>query len=216
MSNKLPQQKELFIDPPNLPIINLGFPINASPYNKHMLIQITNLLLQVFVSIIAGACLLRCYLQWLAFNLGSGQSKSIGVYLLPLTNWIVLPLRRISPSIGRFDLASFVAAYLLLLGKAFALSFLIGSSLGVLPHLIFALIDLFDLALSGLVGLVFASVILSWVSAGSQIQYLLSLLVEPLLTPIRRMLPSMGALDLSPLVLLIGLQILQIILNNLR
>jgi len=86
----------------------------------------------------------------------------------------------------------------------------------VLPHLIFALIDLFDLVLSGLVGLVFASVILSWVSAGSQIQYLLSLLVEPLLTPIRRMLPSMGALDLSPLVLLIGLQILQIILNNLR
>ena len=86
----------------------------------------------------------------------------------------------------------------------------------MLPHLIFALIDLFDLVLSGLVGLVFASVILSWVSAGSQIQYLLSLLVEQLLTPIRRMLPSMGALDLSPLVLLIGLQILQIILNNLR
>jgi YggT family protein len=57
-----------------------------------MLIQITNLILQVLVSIVAGACLLRCYLQWLAFNLGAGQSKSIGAYILPLSNWIVLPL----------------------------------------------------------------------------------------------------------------------------
>lgn len=181
-----------------------------------MLIQITTLLLQVFVSIIAGACLLCCYLQWLAFNLGAGQSKSIGAYLLPLTNWIVLPLRRIIPRIGRFDLASFIAAYLVILVKAFALSFLMGGALVALPHLIFAFIDLFDLALSGLVGLVFASVILSWVSAGSQIQYLVSLLIEPLLTPIRRVIPNMGALDLSPLVLLLGLQVLQIILNNLR
>ena len=57
---------------------------------------------------------------------------------------------------------------------------------------------------------------LSWVSAGSQIQYLVSLLVEPLLTPIRRVVPNLGALDLSPLVLLLGLQVLQIVLNNLK
>jgi YggT family protein len=79
-----------------------------------------------------------------------------------------------------------------------------------------AFIDLLDLILSGLVGLVFVSVILSWVSAGSQIQYLVSLLVNPLIAPIRKVLPNFGALDLSPLALLLILQVLQIVVSNLR
>jgi YggT family protein len=181
-----------------------------------MLIQIVNLLLQVLVSVVAGACLLRCYLQWLAFNLGAGQNKSIGAYVLPLSNWIVIPLRRVIPSIGRFDVASFIAAYLLILGKVAVLLWISGVFLPELSWPIMAFIDLLDLILSGLVGLVFASVILSWVSAGSQIQYLVSLLVDPLLAPIRKTLPNFGALDLSPLALLLILQILQIVVSNIR
>ena len=181
-----------------------------------MLIQIANLLLQVLVSVVAGACLLRCYLQWLAFNLGTGQNKTIGAYILPLSNWIVIPLRRVIPSVGRFDVASFVAAYLLILGKVAILLWISGIFLPGLSWPILAFIDLLDLILSGLVGLVFASVILSWVSAGSQIQYLVSLLVNPLLAPIRKLLPNFGALDLSPLALLLVLQVLQIVVNNLK
>lgn len=181
-----------------------------------MLIQIMNLLLQVLVSIVAGACLLRCYLQWLAFNLGSGQSRTIGAYVLPLSNWIVIPLRRLIPSIGRFDVASFLAAYLLVAGKTAILLLLSGADLSNISWLLLALIDLTDLILSGLVGIVFASVLLSWIGAGSQIQYLVSLLVEPLLAPIRKTLPSFGALDLSPLALLLILQVLQIVVANLR
>lgn len=181
-----------------------------------MLIQIINLLLQVLISIVAGACLLRCYLQWLAFNLGAGQSKTIGAYILPLSNWIVIPIRKVIPSVGRIDVASLIAAYALVLAKTIVLLFLSGASFSVITWPFLALIDLIDLTLSGLVGLVFASVILSWVSAGSQIQYLVSLLVEPLLTPIRKAIPSFGALDLSPLALLLILQVLQIVVSNLR
>jgi len=181
-----------------------------------MLIQIANLLLQVLISIVAGACLLRCYLQWLAFNLGTGQSRTIGAYVLPLSNWIVIPLRRLIPSIGRFDVASFLAAYLLVAGKTAILLLLSGTSLTNISWLLLALIDLVDLILSGLVGLVFASVILSWVGSGSQIQYLVSLLVEPLLAPIRKAMPNFGALDLSPLALLLILQVLQIVLSHLK
>jgi YggT family protein len=181
-----------------------------------MLIQITTLLLQVLVSIIAGACLLRCYLQWLAFNLGVGRNKTIGSYVLPLSNWIVIPLRRIIPSIGRFDVASFIAAYLIMLGKVVLLIWISGAFLPGLSWLMIALIELLDLILSGLFGLVFISVILSWVSAGSEIQYLVSLLVDPLLAPIRKVLPNFGAIDLSPLTLLLILQVLQIVVSNLR
>ena len=155
-------------------------------------------------------------MQWLAFNLGMGQNKTIGSYVLPLSNWIVIPLRKVIPSIGRFDVASFVAAYLLILVKVAILLWLSGVFLPGLSWLMIAFIDLLDLILSGLVGLVFASVILSWVSAGSQIQYLVSLLVDPLITPIRKALPNFGALDLSPLVLLLILQVLQIVVSNLR
>jgi YggT family protein len=181
-----------------------------------MLIQITTLLLQVLVSVIAGVCLLRCYLQWLAFNLSVGRNKSIGSYVLPLSNWIVIPLRRVIPSIGRFDVASFIAAYLIMLGKVALLIWISGVFLPELSWLMIALIELLDLILSGLIGLVFASVILSWVSAGSEIQYLVSLLVDPLLAPIRKVLPNFGAIDLSPLVLLLILQVLQIVVSNLR
>jgi YggT family protein len=181
-----------------------------------MLIQITNLLLQVLVSVVAGACLLRCYLQWLAFNLGSGQSRTISAYVLPLSNWIVIPLRKLIPSIGRFDLSSLLAAYLLVAGKTAILLLLSGASLSDLSWLLLAFIDMVDLILSVLVGLVFASVILSWVSAGSQLQYLVSLLIEPILAPIRKAIPNFGALDLSPLLLILILQVLQIVVSNLR
>ncbi len=189
---------------------------NFKNLSTAMLIQIMNFLLQVLVSIVAGACLLRCYLQWLAFNLGAGQSRTIGAYILPITNWIVIPLRRFIPSIGRFDVASFLAAYLLVAGKTAILLLLSGATLSDISWLLLALIDFMDLILSSLVGLVLAGVILSWISAGSQIQYLVSLLVDPLLAPIRKAIPSFGALDLSPLVLLLILQVLQIVIGNLR
>ena len=128
----------------------------------------------------------------------------------------MIPLRRVIPSMGRFDTASFLAAYLLVLGKVAVLLWLSGVFLPGLSWPIMAFIDLLDLILSGLVGLVFASVILSWVSAGSQIQYLVSLLVDPLLAPLRKALPNFGALDLSPLALILILQVLQIVVNNLR
>jgi YggT family protein len=136
--------------------------------------------------------------------------------VLPLSNWIVIPLRKLIPSIGRFDVASFLAAYLLVAGKTAILLLLSGATLTNISWLLLALIDLVDLILSGLVGLVFASVILSWVGAGSQIQYLVSLLVEPLLAPVRKAMPNFGALDLSPLMLLLILQVLQIVVSNLR
>jgi YggT family protein len=186
-----------------------------SLYNPIMVIQIINLVLSVVVGIAAGACLLRCYMQWFGSQLGPEQRKLVGVYLFPLTNWIVIPLRRVIPSIGRLDSSSLLAAYLLVLVKVILLSFLITGAVSV-SALLLAILDLVDLTLSGLIGLVFIHVFLSWLSAGSQTQYIISLLMRPLLGPIQRMIPKLGALDLSPLILLLVLQILQIMLNSLK
>jgi YggT family protein len=65
-----------------------------------------------------------------------------------------------------------------------------------------------------LVVLIIANVVLSWVGRGSPTQYMLTEILNPLLAPIKRILPSMGPLDLSPLILLVVIQIAQIVLSN--
>jgi YggT family protein len=95
---------------------------------------------------------------------------------------------------------------------------LIGLLLGNIPSIggliMVSGLELIGLVLSILVVIIIANVILSWVSRGSPTQYMLAEILNPILAPIKRILPSMGPLDLSPLVLLVAIQIAQIVLAN--
>nr|WP_275588734.1 YggT family protein [Croceicoccus hydrothermalis] len=91
--------------------------------------------------------------------------------------------------------------------------------------MLLTLIQIVDLLVSVIVFLVIAQFVLSLlisfnvVNTSNQfvaaIYSAVTALLDPILRPIRRIMPSTGAIDFSPLVLLIGLQILQIVLNNL-
>jgi YggT family protein len=118
------------------------------------------------------------------------------------------------PSIGLIDSACVLGAYLIVLAKLLLLGLLLGSIPPILSLLIGSILELIGLILSILVVLIIANVVLSWVGRGSPTQYMLSEILNPLLAPIKRILPSMGPLDLSPLVLLIAIQIAQIVLSN--
>ena len=179
-----------------------------------MLLEIANLLSEIAITVIGGACLLRCYLQYLKFNLSPHSGNSIGLYLMPLTNWLVMPLRKLIPSVGRIDSACLLGAYLMVLAKLLLLGLLLGSIPPILSLLIGSVLELIGLVLSILVVLIIANVVLSWVGRGSPTQYMLSEILNPLLAPIKRVLPNMGPLDLSPLILLIAIQIAQIVLSN--
>ena len=179
-----------------------------------VLLEIANLLSEIAITIIGGACLLRCYLQYLKFNLSPHSGNSIGLYLMPLTNWLVIPLRKLIPSFGRIDSACLLGAYVIVLAKLLLLGLLLGSIPPILSLLIGSVLELIGLVLSILVVLIIANVVLSWVGRGSPTQYMLAEILNPLFAPIKRILPSMGPLDLSPLVLLIAIQIAQIILSN--
>ncbi|MDP3122210.1 YggT family protein [Polynucleobacter sp.] len=179
-----------------------------------MLLEIANLLSEIAITVIGGACLLRCYLQYLKFNLSPHSGNPIGLYLMPLTNWLVMPLRKIIPSVGRIDSACIVGAYLVVLAKVFLIGLLLGTIPPIISLLIGSVLELIGLVLSILVVLIIANVVLSWVGRGSPTQYMLSEILNPMLVPIKRILPSMGPLDLSPLVLLVLIQIAQIVLSN--
>jgi YggT family protein len=177
-----------------------------------MFIQIASFLLDVVAGLLGGACLLRLYmqLQRIPFN------NPVGRFVFALTDWIVLPLRRVLPSIRKWDMASLVAAYLLQLAQFGILWLLLGrsSNAGLVPLL--ALFGLLRLVISGAIGLVIVYAILSWVRADSPITDVIDRLAAPLLRPFRRIIPLVGGFDLSPLALLVVLQVLAIIVANLQ
>ena len=181
-----------------------------------MIYQISSLLLEVFLVLIGGACLIRCYMGFFYIDLGRAAGYQISGYLHSLTNWIILPLRQVLPSFGRFDLASFLAAYLIALIQVGTLWFLSGANNAVSYVFIQSLFEIVNLFLSGVIGAIFVSILLSWFAASSMAYYFLSALTEPLLKPIRNTLPKLGMLDLSPLALLIAIQILQVVLANVQ
>ncbi|MFS1984946.1 YggT family protein [Vibrio breoganii] len=130
-------------------------------------------------------------------------------FIVKATQPVLKPLRRVIPSIGNIDLATLTFAYALCVLK-FVLLMLMASNgaVGFSPD--FLIIGLLALIKAGgklLFWVLLLRAILSWVSQGrSPIEYVFHQLTEPMLAPIRRILPSMGGLDLSVLVLFIALQ----------
>ena len=183
-----------------------------------MLIRILAFLLETIFFLLIGASLLRAWMNWTRVNM-RGQP---GIFVMAITDWLVKPLRRALPAnLGKaqIDWASLIAAVLLALAYGLIWSLLFGVLLGVAHWspdlgiaalfnlLVFALKMLVRVALQTMMILVIGFAILSWVQPGSPAYALLGHLTEPLLTPLRRIVPSIGGVDLSALVLILLLQI---------
>jgi YggT family protein len=181
-----------------------------------MLIQIFSLVLHFAVGLVAGTCLLRMYMHLMGINLSRTGGNPLAPFVFAVTNWIVLPVRRYVPALGRLDTASLVAAYAVLLAKHSLLWFVAGASSDWLGLFINAGFELVSVVLSSLMWMVIGYALMSWFSAAAEIRDVLAPLIEPLLNPIRRVLPQMGGVDLSPIALLLLIQIAEIVLHGLR
>lgn len=174
--------------------------------------QILSFLLDVAAGLLAGACLLRLYMQYQRVPFGN----PVGAFVFALTDWLVLPLRRVLPSVRRVDTASLVAAFLVELVQVGLLWLVAGrpGEAGWLPLL--ALFNLLRLIVSALTGLVIVYALLSWVQADSPITDVIDRLCAPLLRPWRRLIPLVGGIDLSPLAFLVVLQVIAMVLSALQ
>ncbi len=136
--------------------------------------------------------------------------------ILTLTNWLVLPLRRILPPVGRVDTASVVA---LLAVQVAAALILFRLQTGVLfppgPLLVASLRMLLLSLLLLYTVLIVLYALLSFIAPGvrSPATALLATLCEPVLAPLRRLLPVVGGIDFSPLVAIVGLQALRLLIT---
>jgi YggT family protein len=177
-----------------------------------LLYQIVSFLLDVAVGLLGGACLLRLYMQHQRVPFGN----PVGRLVFALSNWVVLPLRRILPPMGRWDTASLVAVYLLELAQYGVLWLLLGGATVLTTLPLMAVFGVVRLAISGLTGLLIVYAILSWFQGNSPLYGVIDRLCAPFLKPVRRIIPMVGGVDLSPLALLVLLQVLAIVLANLQ
>ena len=139
-------------------------------------------------------------------------------FIVKATQPVIGPLRRVIPSIGSIDFSTVLFAYVLCVVKFIALM-LIASSGAVafsMDFLFWGALSLVKAAGGLLFWVLLLRAILSWVSQGrSPVEYVFHQLTEPMLAPIRRILPAMGGFDLSVLVLFIVLQFANFLMGDL-
>ncbi|MCG9696022.1 YggT family protein [Shewanella sp. Isolate11] len=134
-------------------------------------------------------------------------------FVVKATHPIVAPMRRVLPAMGGLDTASVVLAILVVVLKFVILSLIAGAAISLPTILLVSVVSVCKQAGVLLFWMLILRAILSWVSQGhNPIEMVMGQLTEPLLSPIRRILPPMGGLDLSLLVMMIILNFLNILL----
>jgi len=177
-----------------------------------MTTQLTLFLVNNLVGLFATALMLRFMLQWVR----APFSNPLGHLLRTLTDWLVRPLRKVFAG-SRSDIGMLLAVWLLLVFKVWFA--------GVLTIPVYTPLALAAIGVCGVLKLwvqvlwvaIIAMAILSWVAPRNDIMPMLHMLCDPVLAPIRRILPATGGFDLSPLVaLLLGQALLAIVLPTLE
>lgn len=171
-------------------------------------------LLNALVGFLSIALLLRFYMQ--AFRVSF--ANQLGAFVVQLTNGFVKPLRKVLPGLFGLDLASLLPAWLLQALLVFVALALRGG-LEMLPTERLIGIVLWQgtlatlrLSIYLLIGALLLQAVLSWVNPYSPIGQPVAQLTRPFLAPIRRFVPPIANVDLSPLVAILLAQVVLIFL----
>jgi YggT family protein len=171
-------------------------------------------LVQTLLSLYLVTMLLRFLLQLVRADFYNPISQ----FIVKVTNPLVIPLRRVIPGLGGIDVSSLLLALLLQLAAIVALLLINGlSPPGVFLLLAWSVLGVVGLLVNIYFFALLAMIILSWVAAGSRHPaiYLLYQITEPVMAPFRKVLPPMGGLDLSPILVFVLINIIQIALRHL-
>jgi YggT family protein len=181
-----------------------------------MLIQLVLLILNTVFAFMSGILLVRFLMQWLRMPF----RNAVGSFVLAASDWLVRPVRRVVPGLWGMDLSSLVLAWLLqclLLILTLALfGKITGNPLGLAMLFLVGALETLRIGVYLIIGAVLGVVVLSWVNPRSPLAPLLNRLASPFLSPLQRIIPLVGNVDLSPLVLLLLLQILLFLMDAVR
>ena len=175
-----------------------------------MFSDIARLLIETAAALLGAAFVLRLYMNWV----GMPTRNPLAQFIIAVTDWAIRPLRRVLPPAGRLDTASIVAALILAL-LALAMIDLVSTGLVYWDRaLIRAPGTVLRWALNLVMWMTIFHIIISWVNPHAPLAPAISMLVRPFLAPFQRIIPLVGGFDLSPLGLILVVQILLLILNR--
>ncbi|HKL61928.1 MAG TPA: YggT family protein [Woeseiaceae bacterium] len=161
-------------------------------------------LLRTLADLFLIVLLLRLFMQWFRVDFRNPVSQAV----VRITSPFIVPLRRVLPPVGKIDTATLVVILLFELVFIAVLIELLGGSPRGFEILYYAILRTVMVALRFFFFAILVYVILSWIAPGTYnpVTSLLSQLVNPVLDPARRIIPTIGGLDLSPLLVAILLQ----------
>jgi YggT family protein len=182
-----------------------------------MLLSLFTLVVGTVCDLLATAFLARFAMQWVR----APFRNPLGRFVLAVTDWAVLPVRKLVPGLFGLDLASLLLAWLV---QVIFISIVIGASgiyggattTGFGIAMLSGLLETLRLALYLAMGIVIIAALLSWVNPHAPLAPVLNLLAGPLLRPFQRLIPPIGGVDLSPLAVLLLLQITLKVLDHAR
>jgi YggT family protein len=169
---------------------------------------------QIVIQFVFGALIalivLRVLLQWVRANF----YNPICQFLYKATNPVLMPLRKIIPAWRNLDIAGILLAWLATALKLVLLYATVGQALGALGLTVLALADLLDFVLLLYIVLVLVRVVLSFVGADSYhpVVPLVMQLTEPVMKPFRRLIPNVGGLDFSPMIVLLVITLARVLI----
>jgi YggT family protein len=156
--------------------------------------------------------LARFHFQWLRVPF----RNPVGEFVLATTSWLVAPARRIVPGLVGLDLASLLLAWLVQALGLWAQAAMLGAEPGLGTIAAIAVVDLVRYSLYILIFAVIVQAVLSWVNPYTPIGPAFDTITRPFLRPLRRYVPPVGNVDLTPLILLVVVYIILIVVNHLR
>jgi len=182
-----------------------------------MLAQIVLFVLDTVCGFLTLALLVRFALQWARASF----RNPLGQFIVAVTDWMVRPARRLVPGLFGLDLASLLLAWLwqvVYQGIALGLS---GVLFAVTPApvivvVLLAALEVVKIGLYLVMGAVIVSAVFSWVNPYAPLAEVFNTLTRPLLRPFRRFIPPVGGVDLSPLALLLVLQVALFVVAAMR
>ncbi|MEW8028985.1 MAG: YggT family protein [Candidatus Thiodiazotropha sp.] len=166
------------------------------------------------VQTLFGLYILAVMLRFLLQLVRADFYNPISQFLVKVTNPPLKIFRRIIPGFGGIDLPSLILAWLLKAIELFLIITIAGTSINLIAPFVWAIPELLELLINIYLFGILIQVILSWVNPGSYnpATALLYSLTGPLMRPAQKILPPMGGIDLSPMLVMIGLILLKMLI----
>ncbi len=171
------------------------------------MLSILQFIVDIIAGLLGGVLLLRFWTNAIRVRL----PDQIRQFVHTITDWLVMPLRRVVPGTRGYDWASLIGAFLVVLVASTVL-LLMGASGEAM--LLYALHRFLNWILYGFMALLIIEAIFSWVNPNAPLAPFVHALNQPLLRPIRKVVPTIGGMDLSVLVALVLIQILLFVLRQ--